>query len=270
MAIVGMVTKSGRYLHPIGIGTWTFGMYAPFSPGSAAEVAAIQYGIGLGQNHIDTAEMYASGGAEQVVGRAIESLPRDDLFIASKLWKSHVAKGAVRPAVEAMLRRLGTDYVDLLYIHAPWFDAPWQEAVPQICELIDEGMVRYFGVSNFNAAHLREVLALTTQPIAANQMHYNCDHQSEVTPELELLCHENNIQIVAYSPLAQNGDVQNQAVLDLARAYGVSPSQVALAWLVARGTLPIPKALQKQHIADNVAAADLRLTPDDVARITHQ
>ena len=229
------------------------------SPGAQAEVEAIQYAISLGQNHIDTAEIYANGGAEQIVGSATGLLKRDDLFIASKLWKSHMAKGLVRPAVEAMLKRLGTDYLDLLYIHAPWFDTPWQEAIPQISELIGEGMVRYFGVSNFNAVRLQEVLALASYPTAANQVHYSYMHQQGVTPELMQLCAVHDVGIIAYMPLEQCRTTRSVELADIAQQYNVTASQVALAWLVDQGVFPIPKALQRAHIEQN--AAVLKLGP---------
>lgn len=259
-------TKSGRLLHPIGVGTWGYGEFPLFSPGTQAEVEAIQYAISLGQNHIDTAEMYANGGAERIVGLAIESASREDIFIASKLWKNHVVHGSVRPAVEAMLKRLGTDYLDILYIHAPWFDAPWQEAVPQINQLIDEGKVRYFGVSNFNSTHLQETLNHTKHPIAADQLHYSFTHQQEVTLGLRSICSAHNISIVAYMPL-EKGEVLNGSLVEQrARMHNATPVQFALAWLLAQDVLPIPKALQKAHIDQNAKLQSIQLLQEDILR----
>ncbi len=269
MAITNLRTKSGKQLHPIGIGTWGYGGYPLFSPGTQAEVKAIRYAISLEQNHIDTAEMYANGGAELVVGRAIKSVNREEIFIASKLWKNHVAIGTVRPAVEAMLRHLETDYLDMLYIHAPWFDAPWQEAIPQIGGLIDEGVVRYFGLSNFNAACLQEVMKLTKYPIAANQMHYSCAHQQEVTLQLRELCAKNHIAIVAYMPLEKGYILNNQLIVQMSEKYSATPAQIALAWLRSQNALPIPKSIQKFHIDSNAAAEQLQLLPEDALRISN-
>ena len=190
-----ILTTSGKTIHPIGIGTWGFGDYPASAPGSIGQISAIKTALDAGQNHIDTAEMYAGGGAERIVGQAIRSHDRRDLYIASKLWKDHVSKGTVRPAVMAILERLGTNYLDLLYIHAPWFDAPWAEAIPQIEQLIDEGIVRQLGVSNFNVQNLQKALAIATQPIVANQMHYSLTHRQEVGPELRQLCEQSNIAI---------------------------------------------------------------------------
>jgi diketogulonate reductase-like aldo/keto reductase len=240
---INLRTVSGQRLHPIGIGTWGYGEYPTFSPGTEAEVAAVRHSLKLGQNHIDTAEMYANGGAE--------------------LWKNHVAKGLVRPAVEAMLKRLNTSYLDMLYIHAPWFDAPWQEAVPQINELIDEGTVRHFGVSNFNAARLQEVLSLTDHPIAVNQMHYNFAHRQELTLELKELHRLHNIVLVAYMPLGKGDLLGDTSLLSTAQKYRASPPQIALAWLLAQRALPIPKALRQVHIDQNLEAITISLSQED-------
>lgn len=263
----GLKTKSGQPLHPIGIGTWGYGEYPLFSPGTETEVSAIRYALSFGQNHIDTAEMYANGGAERIVGRAIESANREDIFVASKLWKNHVTNGTVRPAVEAILNRLGTDYLDILYIHAPWFDAPWQEAIPQINQLIDEGVVRYFGVSNFNTERLQEALRLTKYPIAANQLHYSFMRQQEASPELRKLCEEKGITVVAYMPLEKGDALKHASVKKIARRYEATTAQIALAWLVNQGALPIPKSLQKTHISDNSMVQNINLSEEDVTRI---
>lgn len=263
-----MQTKSGDSLYPIGIGTWGYGTYPSVSPGTNEEVEALKYAFSLGQNHIDTAEMYANGGAERIVGRAIESADREKLFVTSKLWKNHVADGEVRPAVEAMLTRLRTDYLDMLYIHAPWFDAPWQSAIPQIETLIDEGVVRHFAVSNFSADRLQKALNIARHPIAANQMHYSLTHQQEVTPQLRALCEANGVALVAYMPLEKGSVLGGPLIEELAQKYSATTSQIALAWLLAQGTLSIPKALRKTHISQNAAAGDIKLSREDISRLS--
>ena len=134
-----MKTKSGKELFPIGIGTWNIGgTFKPNDPtakykgaepnyeNEKEEIAAIRYSIEKGQNHIDCAELYGAFHTDEVVGKAISGLNREDLYIADKLWKTSVGKGLVRPTVEKMLEKLGTDYIDMLYIHAPWEEIDWQ------------------------------------------------------------------------------------------------------------------------------------------------
>src|SRR5690606_24592231 len=176
---------------PIGIGTWNIGgtfvadptaKYKGAQPNydnEGAEVEAIRYSIFKGQNHIDCAELYGAFHTDEVVGKAIKGLKRTDLYIADKLWKTSLGKGLVRPTVEKMLEKLGTDYLDMLYIHAP-FHVNWQEAIPQIDALIDEGVVRDFGVSNFTVTDMQEAQKLAKHPIVANQMNYNVLYKDEV------------------------------------------------------------------------------------------
>lgn len=140
-----MQTKSGNSLFPIGIGTWN--MSSTINPANASakykgvepvhgtenqEIEAIRYSISKGQNHIDCAELYGGFYTDEVVGRAIAEAKREDLYVADKLWKTSLGKGLVRPTVETMLKKLGTDYLDMLYIHSPFDDALWQEAIPHL------------------------------------------------------------------------------------------------------------------------------------------
>ena len=176
-----MQTKSGKAVFPIGIGTWMVaGDFAldpsrkykgavPARGNKAAEIAAIRYSVEKGQNHIDCAESYSGFYTDEVVGEALSVFPREDLFIADKLWKTSVGEGRVRPTVVKMLDKLQMSYLDLLYIHAPWPEVDWRAAIPQIDVLIDEGVVRYFGVSNFTVANMKEAVKLARHKIAANQ-----------------------------------------------------------------------------------------------------
>lgn len=273
-----LYTKSEKELHPVGVGTWLiggswsaekrgelWGGSAPAYGHETEEAEAIRYAITQGQNHIDTAELYGVGHTEEVVAQAIRGLNREDLYVADKLWRNHVAAGTVRPAVEAMLKRLGTSYIDLLYIHWPWDN--WQAAVPQIDELIDAGLVRQFGVSNFQVREMQEALQLAKHPLAANQMNYNVLHKDEANDELREFCRQHDIQLVAYQPVKRGEVLGSKAIQEIADAHQATPSQVALAWLIQQGALPIPKSTSKQHIDENRAAAELRLSEAEIASL---
>jgi 2,5-diketo-D-gluconate reductase B len=274
-----MQTKSGKSLHPIGIGTWLIGGSFDFDPNDkykgakpklgneAQEIEAIQYSLSKGQNNIDCAELYGGFYTDEVVGRALAGAKREDLYIADKLWKTSVGTGLARGSVVEMLRKLGTDYLDLLYIHAPWEDAPWPEAIPQIDELIDEGVVRGFGVSNFTVENMQEAMKLSKHPIVANQMNYNVLHKEEVDDSFREFCKANDIQIVAYQPVKRKAVLADETIQRTARHHNATPAQVALAWLLAKGTLPIPKATQRAHIDENLQAADLQLTHEDIEQL---
>ncbi len=272
-----MQTKSGKSIFPIGIGTWGIASFNnPENQGSKyrgvepvlgneeIEIEAIRYSLSKGQNHIDCAEMYGGFYTDEVVGRAIAGAAREDLFVADKLWKTSLAKGRVRPTVEKMLTKLGTDYLDLLYIHAPFADAPWQEAIPQIDELIDEGIVRDFAVSNFAVENMRRAQSVAKHPIVANQMNYNLLYKDEVDDSFREFSDQNGIQIVAYQPIKRREVLSNATVQSIASARHATPAQIALAWLLAKGTLPIPKAIQKAHIDENLGALNIELSSSDI------
>lgn len=277
---MSLQTKSGKPVYPIGIGTWNVGSHInqdnlgskyrgvePVYGNEDQEIEAIRYSISKGQNHIDCAELYGGFYTDEIVGRAIADLPREDLYIADKLWKTSVGKGRVRPTVDQMLKKFGTDYIDLLYIHAPWEGVAWQEAIPQIDELIDAGIVRYFGVSNFSVDQMEEAQGLAKHPLAANQMNFNVLYKDEVSQAFRNYCKQHDIQIIAYQPIKRQEVLENEAVQAIAAAHDATPAQLALAWLLQLGALPIPKATAKAHIDENLKAADLKLTDEEMAKL---
>jgi diketogulonate reductase-like aldo/keto reductase len=261
-------TVSGKELHPIGIGTWGFGgSWEADYDNDQEGIDAIRYSISKGQNHIDSGQIYGAGHTDEIVGKAIAGLTREDLFVTDKVWETNVAKGKVRPAVVEMLRKLGTDYIDILYIHKPWEDFPWKEAIPQINELIDEGLVRHFGASNFTVQHLKEAQELSKHPIVTNQLHHNILHKDEVTDEMEAFCKQHNIQIVAYKPLERGEVLKNETVQAIAKAHKATPVQIALAWLTQQGFFAIPKAEAEDLIDQNIAAVDIKLSADEMDQL---
>ena len=262
-------------VNPIGIGTWAMGgsrladgtVYADYERDDE-EAAAIRYSIERGQDHIDTAQVYGAGHTEEIVGRAIAGLERARLFLATKIWKTHAASPlAVRRGVEDSLRKLGTDYVDLIYTHAWWDAIPLEVYVRGLNDVVEAGLARSVGVSNFDLDQLRQAVALSPRPIVANQLHYNLLDHGKVTPEMLDYCREQGITIVAYRPverhlLADRAD--NPVVLDVARRIGRPVSQVAINWLIGRpGVVTIPKAVSRRHIDENLGALEFELTADE-------
>lgn len=263
-----LTTASGKVVFPVGIGTWGIGgTWDAERDDDDAGVAAIRYSVSTGQNHIDTAQAYGAGHTDEVVGKAISTLTREDLFVADKLWETNVAKGTVEPAVQAMLSKLDTDYLDMLYIHKAWDDKPWREAIPQIDELIDKGLVRHFAVSNFALPQLKEAAKLSKHPVAANQIHYSVLHKQELTDEMKRFCEDNGVRIVAYRPLERGDVFKNRSVQSVAKAHGVSCAEVAIAWLLAQGALVVTKSVTEESISQNVAATHLQLTPAELKQL---
>jgi diketogulonate reductase-like aldo/keto reductase len=251
-------------LPKLGLGTWYMGE----SRGAFAdEVAAVRHAIARGIRLIDTAEMYASGGAEQVVGEAIAGcgVARDDLFLVSKVLPSNAGYDRTIRACEASLKRMGTDYVDLYLLH--WRGGtPFEETLRAFADLKDAGKIRHAGVSNFDAADMNEWRDSGGEwASACNQILYNLSRRG---PEWDLIpdCRDNGVPVMAYSPLEQGRLAGDSALAEVARRHGVQPLQIALAWVLAQpDVVAIPKSARPAHIDANVAALEIVLDADDHA-----
>jgi diketogulonate reductase-like aldo/keto reductase len=248
-----------RLVHPIGIGTWLIE-----DPDDERQIEAIRYSLSLGQNHIDTAEMYGSGRTKTTVGRALQGVPRDSVFLASKLWRNSCSKDGARPAVEAMLERLQVSQLDLLYIHSTWSGLDIPEAVEAMCVLVDAGLVQALGLSNFNLQELRAAMQITRIPFVALQNRYNVLFKSEAPKELLEFCRNNDITMVAYQPVERGLVLKDATIQRVAEAHGATRGQVAIAWLIRQpGVVTIPKAVSRAHIDENLGALNLTLTEDE-------
>ena len=255
----------------LGLGTWRMGE----EPGSRkAEVAAVRTAIAMGLRLIDTAEMYGEGGAEEVVGQAIAEalragdVRREELFVVSKVYPHNASRKGTPAACARSLARLGLDRIDLYLLH-------WRGEHPldQTCEamrrLVDDGRIGRWGVSNFDTDDMDELAAVCGEPLdcAANQVYYS---MSERGPEFSLLPwqRERGLPLMAYSPIDQGALAGDAALKKMAERLGVTAAQLALAWVVAQpGVVAIPKAVREAHLRDNLAAAELRLSAEDLAEI---
>ena len=246
----------------IGQGTWGMG---EDPAAQKAEIAALRLGIELGMTHIDTAEAYADGGAERVVARAVAGR-REEVFIATKVWPDNASYAGTLRACERSLKRLNTEYLDLYLLHWPSED-PIGETMRAMEELVRRGLVRFFGVSNFDVAQLKAAqAALTREQLACNQVLYHL-RDRKIERDLVPTCERHKIAVVGYTPLATGG-FHRGVVAEIARKYGRTPRQVALNFLTRRPSLfTIPKASQPAHVRENAAALDFRLTPDDFKAI---
>jgi diketogulonate reductase-like aldo/keto reductase len=259
--------SSAREVAVIGQGTWFIEAGEP-----SITVAALRRGLDLGMTHIDTAELYGSGAAEELVGEAIAGR-RDEVFLVSKVLPDHASRTGVIAACEASLARLGTDRLDCYLLH--WRGAyPLQETVAGFEELQRQGKIASWGVSNFDVADLEEVrrIAGSGHP-ACNQVLY---HLQERAIENTVLpwCERHRVAVVGYSPFGHRGGLpghrtsRGRVLTEIAAAHGATARQVALAFLVRRPPLfTIPKASNPDHTAENAGAGDLRLSEDEIARV---
>jgi diketogulonate reductase-like aldo/keto reductase len=260
--------RSGHAIPVLGQGTWYMGEDAG---ARAAEVAALRLGMELGMNLIDTAEMYGEGGAEEVVGEAIDGR-REEVYLVSKVYPHNASRAGVRAACERSLRRLRTGHLDLYLLH--WRGSvPLEETLEAFEALRSEGKIRDYGVSNFDLDDMQEAQLLPQGVrIATDQVLYNL---AERGIEWDLLpwCRNAGVPVMAYSPLEsstaeQRGLLGNPALVEVARRIDATPAQVALAWLLHQeGVVVIPKAVRPEHVRANRAALDIVLDDADLARL---
>lgn len=263
-----MMQFCGTQLPAIGQGTWYMGESAA---NRRQEVAALNAGIAQGLTLIDTAEMYADGGAEEVVGEAIRG-KRDDVFLVSKVYPWNAGGKKLAAACEASLRRLGTETIDLYLLH--WRGGfELAETVEGMQTLLAQGKIRHWGVSNLDLADMHELMKIDGGAgCAANQVLY---HLASRGIEYDLLpwCQSHKIPVMAYCPLAQAGRLRrgllaDQTVQDIASAHRATAAQILLAWVIHhQGVMAIPKAATVAHVEENAAALNIALTAEDVSRL---
>lgn len=260
--------KCGFSMPVLGMGTWRMGgsMERDSRNDDAGQIQALKTGLDLGFNLIDTAESYADGKAEELVGEAIRGYDRGKLFLTSKVWKTHVAYDDVLRAAENSLKRLGTDYLDLYLYHQVNNEVPLEETMRAFDRLVSEKMVRHIGVSNFALERFKRAQACAEHKIVVNQIHYSLSMRE---PENELLpwLQENDVMIQAWRPLR---GVPDCALLnDLCARYGRTKPQIALNWLLMqKNIVTITASCSARHIQDNLDAAAFELAPSDVELLT--
>ncbi|MDB5396441.1 MAG: Aldo/keto reductase [Rhodospirillales bacterium] len=256
-----------REVSVIGQGTWYIEQ-----ANRATAIAALRRGVDLGMTHIDTAEMYGAGAAEELVGEAVAGR-RDEIFLVSKVLPEHASRSGVVAACEMSLARLRTDRVDCYLLH--WRGRhPLEDTIAGFDQLQREGKILSWGVSNFDAPDLDKVLMVAGKGHpACNQVLY---HLGERAIEHAVIpwCEENDVAVVAYSPLGHRGGFPGphtaggRVLKAIADAHGATPRQVALRFLVRWPSLfVIPKASSPEHAVENAGAGELRLSDADLARI---
>lgn len=255
---------SGAEMPALGVGTWRMGE----DRGAAEnEVAALRRALDRGFCHIDTAEMYGEGGAEEILGRALAGQDRDALFLTSKFYPQNASAARMTAACERSLRRLGIDCLDLYLLHWPGA-TPFEETLEGAAQLKAAGKIRAFGVSNFDA---QELAGLTERGLAAeievNQVLHNPSRRGiefDLLPQMAA----SGIACMAYTPIEPRRMAANPGFAKIAAEEGLAPAELALAWHLTLGrTCPIPKAAQPRHLDGLARAAERRLSAETMAAI---
>jgi diketogulonate reductase-like aldo/keto reductase len=255
--------KNGAKVSALGLGTWMMGeKHAE----RATEVAALKAGLDLGVTLLDTAEMYASGGAEEVVGEAIRGR-RDELFLVSKVLPDNAGRKGMAKSCEASLRRMGTDRVELYLLH--WRGGvPLAETMAGFDDLMRAGKIKGFGVSNFDQRDMRQWMALKgAQATLANQVYYAVSARG-IDFDLSPWCRKQGIAIMAYCPLARGALPAGPGFKRVMARHGASAAQIMLAWTMRQDHLiTIPKSSRIERVRENVKSAEIVLGSEDLADI---
>ncbi|HEV7462368.1 MAG TPA: aldo/keto reductase [Methyloceanibacter sp.] len=254
---------SGEAVPQLGQGTWGMG---ESRRKRQEEVAALRLGLDLGMTLIDTAEMYANGGAEEVVAEAIEGR-RDEVFLVTKALPENATRAGTIAACERSLKRLRTNRIDLYLLH--WRGRiGLEETLAAFAALIEAGAIRLWGVSNFDVGDMEELLALPGgDACATNQVLYNLRRRG-IEYGLLPWCRGRSVPIMAYSPIEQGRLLRERTLTSVAVRHRATPAEIALAWVLRQtDMIVIPKAANEAHVRENRAALDLKLTDTDLAEL---
>lgn len=249
------VKSNGATIPILGLGTWDL-------RGKTC-ARLVEQALRLGYRHIDTAQAYDN---EREVGEGVRAcgLPREQVFVTTKVWWTNFSAGALERAVAESLARLKLRYIDLVLLHWPNSSVPLSETIGALSRMKAEGLTRHIGVSNFTVALVNEAVSLASEPIVNNQieMHPYLD-QSRVIEA----CRAHDISVTAYSPIAR-GAMKNDAVLArIGRAYGKTAAQVSLRYLVQKGIIVIPRTSRVERLSENFEIFDFQLSGEDMAAI---
>ncbi|MGC9599585.1 MAG: aldo/keto reductase [Minisyncoccia bacterium] len=261
--------KNGFAMPVFGIGTWYMGGgLEADTRNDEKDIHALRASMDVGITHIDSAELYGRGHAEELVGQAIQGRNRSTLFLVSKVFKEHLKHEDVLASCRASLGRLGTEYLDLYLVHAPNPDIPIRETMKAFDELKEQGLIKNIGVSNFNVEQLEAARAATKNPIVVDQLHYSLAYRT--WQDAVEYCEENDILITAYRPVERGVlTTPGVAILDaMCRKYKKTPAQVAIQWLISQdNVVTIAKMSSADHLNENLGALGWNMDIRDVEKL---
>lgn len=264
-------TLHNKKIPNIGFGTWSIGGgMSPDRSKDERSLVALHSALETGYTHFDTAEMYASGHSEELLGQAVREsgVPREELFITSKVNASNLRYNDVLRACKNSLRHLDMEYLDLYLIHWPSGSIPLKDTFKALNQLVRESRIRHVGVSNFDVRLMKQAQAESEVPIFTDQVPYSLANRSYVNNGVLEYCQRNDILLTAYSPVKEGRLHVNSTLQTIADAHDATPYQIALAWLVSQPrVITIPMSFNPEHIAENFAAADIELSANEIKQL---
>lgn len=264
------------HLPVLGLGTWEMGgRHVADSSEDKKWIDAIVFAVDNGMQHIDTAAIYGGGHTERLVGEAIRQFARNDVFITTKVSGDHLQFSEVLKSALDSRRRLGVDQIDMLLLHWPNPRVPLSQTMSAVNKLLEDGVIRYFGLSNFPVELIREAMLFTDAQIVTNQLEYNLitrnsgSYNRAVESEIIPWCLKNKISITAWRPMAKGADLGKYPLIaQLAEKYDKTPHQIALNWLINKLLMmAIPKMSSPDHIIQNIAATRFVMDADDYGQL---
>ncbi len=253
--MVPTVEAKGARIPLVGLGTWDLR--------GRACARVVEQALRLGYRHIDTAEMYDN---EREVGEGLRAsgVPRNDVFVVTKIWPSHFAPRELLRAARDSLVKLRLTEVDLLLLHWPNPQVPLAETLGALCQAKTDGMTRHIGVSNFNTKLLDQATSLATEPLVCNQfeMHPYLDQSTLVAA-----CRAKGMAVTAYSPIARGNAKNDEVLVRIGRAHGKTAAQVSLRYLVQQDIAVIPRTSKVERLEENLSIFDFRLTETEMTEI---
>lgn len=255
-----------------GIGTWKMGgnFFTDKNNADERDILAIKTAIELGVTHIDTAEVYGGGKAEELVAEAIDGYDREKLFIVSKVNPLHFAFKDVLKSCEASLKRLKTDYLDLYLLHAPNPLIPLEETMKAMDTLLDDGKIKHIGISNFAPETQKEAQSFTKNKIVVNQVHYNLIVREPETSGLLQDCQKDDLFLMAWRPVEKGLLAGSKIALveEMCQKYSKTPAQIAINWLISQeNVITLAKSSNLDHLKENLGGVGWNMAKEDVEKL---
>ena len=272
MKIPVKTLKTGFSMPVFGLGTWLMGGGHDRNPfnDDEADRQAIRNALDIGITHIDTAEMYAGGHAEELVGKVIKDYKRSDIFLVSKVWPTNLHFDDVLVSCTKSLKRLKVDYLDLYLIHAVNPDVPINETMKAFDRLIDMGLIKNIGVSNFSIKSFQNAQICSKNKIVVNQLHYNLIIREVEKKGLLEFCQKEDVILEAWRPV-QKGKIKAKSVAllnKLSEKYHKTPVQIAINWLISqKNVVTLSKMRSKEHLLENIGAVDWIMSDTDIEKL---